>query len=175
MLLGAIAVAGMVVSLYGRRVERDDDRHGVWAMRYGALWFVMPTVLNFLIGLWWLGTLPREVLLRFAGKSVPAVVSLTGGSLLGLAACVAMVMAMNAPSPRRFVGVGLWTLVGSIALMIVSRDEVRQGMLGIAHYEPATWVSPQWGVIAVFLALLIAGALTTVWMVSLLLRAPDQA
>ena len=175
MLLGAIAVAGMVVSLYGRRVERDDDRLGIWGMRYGGLWFVMPTVLNFLIGLWWLGTLPREVLLRFAGKSVPAVVSLTGGTLLGLAACVAMVMAMNAPSPRRFVGVGLWTLIGSIALMIVSRDEVRQGMLGIAKFEPATWVSPQWGVIAVFIALLIAGALTTAWMMSLLLRAPDQA
>lgn len=174
MLLGAIAVAGMVVSLYGRRVEAEDDRHGIWAMRHGALWFVMPTVLNFLIGLWWLGTLPREVLLRFAGKSVPAIVSLTGGTLLGLAACVAMVMAMNAPSPRKFVDVGFWTLLGSIALMIVSRDEVRQGMLGVAKFEPTTLIAPQWGVIAVFILLLLAGVGTTVWMVSLLLRAPEK-
>jgi hypothetical protein len=175
MLLGAIAVSGMVISVLGRHAAKDDERHGTWAMRYGALWFVMPTVFNFLIGLWWMGTLPREVLLRFAGKSLPAIVSLTAGTLLGLAACIAMVMAMNSPAPARFIGVGLWTLLGSLFLMVIARDEVRRGMLGVASFEPTSWIAPQWGVIAVFIVLLVAGVATTVWMVSLLVRKPDEA
>jgi hypothetical protein len=175
MLLGAIAVSGMVISVLGRHAAKDDERHGTWAMRHGAIWFVMPTVFNFLVGLWWMGTLPREVILRFAGKSVVALVSLSVGSLLGVAACVAMVMAMNAPAPRRYVGVGLWTLLGCLFLMVVARDEVRKGMLGIAAFEPTAWVAPQWGVIAIFLVLLVAGIATTVWMVSLLTKDPDKA
>lgn len=173
MLLGAIAVSGMVIAVLGRSALKHDERHAIWAMRHGAIWFVMPTVFNFLAGLWWLGTLPREVILRFAGKSVLAIVSLSLGSLLGLVACVAMVMAMNSPKPQRFVGTGLWTLLGCLFLMVVARDEVRKGMLGIAGFEPTSWVAPQWGVIAVFALLLVAGLATTIWMVSLLLRAPE--
>ncbi|MBI2212106.1 MAG: hypothetical protein HYU52_00525 [Acidobacteria bacterium] len=175
MLLGAIAVSGMVISVVGRSAAKHDEPHGTWAMRHGAIWFVMPTVLNFLVGLWWLGTLPREVVLRFAGQSVLAIVSLSLGSLLGLVACVAMVMAMNSPNPARYVGVGVWTLLGCLASMVVARDEVRTGMLGIAAFEPATWVAPQWGVIAIFVVLLVAGIATTLWMVSLLLRKPEGA
>jgi hypothetical protein len=173
MLLGAIAVSGMVVSVLGRHAAKDDERHGTWAMRHGAIWFVMPTVFNFLVGLWWLGTLPREVILRFAGKSVLALVSLSVGSLLGLVACIAMVMAMNSPQPKKFVGAGLWSLLGCLFLMVIARDEVRKGMLGIAGFEQPTWVAPQWGVIAIFGVLLVAGVATTIWMISLLARKPE--
>jgi hypothetical protein len=170
MLLGAIAVAGLVVCLYGVAKMSEDQEHARWAIRYGALWFVVSTGLNFLTGLWWLGMLPRDVMLRFAGQSGVATVSLLMGSLFGLGALVMMTLSINAREPERLVKGSAWTLVLTLVAMIFARDEVRKGMLGLAGFQLPTWVEPQWGVIAIFAVLLVAAIATTVWMAFIVLR-----
>lgn len=170
MLLGAIAVAGLVVSIYGVAKLAKDEEHARWAIRYGAVWFVVPTALNFLSGLWWLGMLPREVMLRFAGKNVIATASLTLGALFGLGALIMMTLSINAKQPERLVKGSVWTLVITLVVMLFSRDQVRQGMLEVAGFQLPAWVEPQWGVIAIFAVLLVAALATTIWMAWIVLK-----
>jgi hypothetical protein len=170
MALGAIAVAGLIVCLYGVANLSKDEEHGRWAIRYGALWFVVPTALNFLAGLWWLGMLPRDVMLRFAGKNVVATASLTVGALLGLGALIMMTLSINAKQPEKLVKGSAWSLALTLVAMIFSRDQVRQGMLEMAGFELPTWIEPQWGVIGIFAVLLVAALATTIWMAYIVLR-----
>ncbi len=170
MLLGAIAVAALIVCFYGVAKLKEDEEHARWAIRYGALWFVVPTGLNFLAGLWWLGMLPREVMLRFAGKNVIATGSLTLGALFGLGALIMMTLSINAKQPERLVKGSAWTLALTLVAMLFSRDQVREGMLEIAGFQLPTWIEPQWGVIAIFAILLVAGLATTVWMAFIVLK-----
>ncbi len=170
MVLGAVAVAGMIVSLYGLAKSGRDEVHGNWAMRHGAIWFVAPTVVNLLTGLWWIAALPREVMFRFAGRNPVATWSLTLGVLFGVSALAMMIGAMNASDPGRLVKGSTWSLALTLVAMVVARDQVRQGMLGIAAYEIPAWIEPQWAVIAIFGVLLVAALGLTAWMARLLLR-----
>jgi hypothetical protein len=174
MLLGAIAVAAVVVCFAGVSALAKDREHARWAIRYGALCFFVSTALNFLTGLWWLGMLPREVMLRFAGQSVVATASLTLGALLGLGALIMMTLSINAKEPEKLVKGSAWALALTIVAMLFSRDEVRKGMLGLAGFEVPTWIEPQWGVIAIFAILLVAGLATTIWMAFILLKPREE-
>lgn len=175
MLLGAIAVAGMCIALYGVRKLKNEPAHGEWAVRHGSLWFVVATALNVLTGLWWLGTLPREVLLRFMGQDVLSSLSLGIGITLSFALIAVMFIAPGNTRAAPLVKTAASLLVVTIAAMVLARDGVRAGMLEQARFATTSWVEPQWVVIAIFLVLLIAAVATTVWMASLLLRPVEEA
>jgi hypothetical protein len=168
MLLGATAVAGLIVAIYGVAKWRTDEAHGRWAVRHGANWFVAATIINMLVGVWWLGSLPADVMKRFV--STGAAVALTLGVIGGFVALLLMVLAAREPQPARFVKWSAVALFATVVAMILSRDEVRRGMLQSIAFQPTTWIEPQWGVIAIFVALLVAAVATTVWMAGLLLR-----
>ena len=170
MLFGALAVGGYAVALYGLTKRRDDEEHGRWAMRWGALWFVVPTAANLLTGLWWIGVLPRNVILRFMGRDALASLSLGLGIALGFVTLAMMLMAAGSADPAKLVKRSGWTLLATLAFMVIARDGVRQGMLAEAGFAPTAWIEPQWGVLAIFAVLLVAAVATTGWMASLLLR-----
>lgn len=158
MLFGAIAVAGAGFAVVGA-VKKD-----AWAMRFGALWFTGATLLNIGTGLWWTGTLPREVLLRFMGGSPLATLWLGAGVVLGFAALAMMFMAVGTSEPVKLVKGGAWATLGTVLMMILARDEVRRGMLDLAGFRMVEAIAPQWDVIGIFAVLLLAALGTTVWM-----------
>lgn len=168
MLLGAIGVAGLVVAIYGLAVS--DEAHGAWAMKQGTVWFLVPTVVNLLVGLWWFALLPRDVMFRFMGKNMAATLSFTASILCGLAALVLAILSLNAGNPRPFVKSSVGMIVLTLVLMIVVRDQVRLGTVALAGFRPAEWVEPQWGIIAIFAVLLVGALGTVAWMTALLFR-----
>jgi hypothetical protein len=175
MVLGAIALAGLAVSFYGLAKRGSDAAHGTWAIRHGALWFVVATGLNVLVGFWWLGVLPREVIRHFMGGSVAATIFLAAGILTGLGALLMMNLVIGAREPAGLLKGSLWSLLLTLVLMILSRDQIRAAMMAGAGFEGPTWVVPQWDVIAVFAVLLVGALATTVWMALLLFRPREDA
>ena len=161
MLLGALAVAGMIVAVYGL-VKKDE-----WALRHGTLWFGLTTCLNVLTGIWWLGVLPRVLLADLMRSPW-----LIGGIVLGFAALGTTPFALGAKNPRRPLLFAAVALAATLIAMILTRDEVRRGMLQIAQFRMSAWIEAQWTVIAVFGVLLVAALATTAWMASLLARKP---
>jgi hypothetical protein len=170
MLLGAVAVAGLFVALYGYVASRREEAHGRWAMRHGAMWFAGATMLNVIAGTWWGMALPREVVLRFMGGSLAATTWLIIGSVTGIAALGLMAGAIRADDPRPLVFHSAWMTLVTLVSMIVSRDHVRAGMLELANFQPVTWIEPQWSIIAIFAVLLVAALGVVAWMGMMLMR-----
>ena len=60
-MLGAFAIAGLLLFVVG--VWNRSTEYGQWMIRKGARYFVAPTVLNYMVGMWFLMALPRSVLI----------------------------------------------------------------------------------------------------------------
>ena len=149
MLAGGIAVAGMCVALFG--VYTRDG----WAARSGAAWFIGATLANILTGLWWIGVLPKDVMLRSS-------VAVAIGAVAGFVAMGAVYLGKMKTAAG--------SLVVAVLAMVVARDQVRRGMLEIAGFTSAPRVDAQWGVIALFGVLLVAALAATAWMVRISFR-----
>jgi len=166
MLLGAVAVAGLAVALHGWFVRRERAHFGTWAIRYGASWCAAATALNIVAGFWWVLALPSATLVHVMSQA-PAV-ALFAGVTTGLVALALAVFASRAADPLPLLGWLVAGLLGTVVLMVVTRDQIRTHSLVEAGLTPATWVVPQWGPISLFVALLLAGVATVAWMVKAL-------
>lgn len=168
--LGALAVAGLGVAFLGWRARVEDESFSEWAIRHGVLWAAIATVINFLPGFWWLAALPREALLQFMGRDgwSTALFGLSIVSALG--ALGHLVGAAYGKNPGRLLAGGTGALALTVVLMVLMRDRARAAILGGVGYAMPTWVEPQWGPIAIFLALLVAAIGLVGWMVRALAK-----
>jgi len=164
MVLGAIAVSGLAIAVLGVVRQAHDAVFCRWALRYGAFVCVAATVVNIFAGLWWLAALPRDVLLQFMGRDMRAVGELLAGILLTLTGAGHTVLAVTGKRPALMVTISAATLLGGIAMMLLTRDTIRRLSLDLAGYQPVNWVAPQWGPIVIFAALLLVAVGTVVWM-----------
>lgn len=172
MFFGAVAVAGFLIAVYGLVRSRTHAEEGTWAIKHGGLWFTAATLVNVLTGLWWLVALPRPVLLRFMGESAVGTIALAAGIFAGFLALALMFGAVTSSDPRKLVRWSIAPMVVTLVAMVVARDDLRRAMLSATDFSITTWVEPQWGIIAAFAVLLIAALATTVWMATMLVRAP---
>jgi hypothetical protein len=175
MVVGAVAIAGLLVAVIGAVRRRAEPGFCDWALVYGSRWFVAATVVNLGIGTWHLAALPREVFLLFMGRDLVASLLLAGGVVTALAAMGAAMLVSNSPRPGRMLSFAAGNLVLTLALMVLVRDVVRRALFEAMELQPASWVVPQWGPIVIFLGLLVAAIALVAWMVAVLLRAPAAA
>jgi len=157
-MLGAFAIAGLVVFVVG--VWKRSTDYGRWMLRHGSHWFVAPTVLNFVVGMWFLLALPRPVLLDlFTGG--PLAASLIGiGMLLPLAAIVHVVLAARTEKTLLHARLAVATALLTLVVMVAIRQVVRSAYVGSFLRIHDLSAKPQWSVIALFLLLFVAGLAT---------------
>lgn len=161
-ILGALAVAGLVLVIQGLR--KRETSYGRWLIEQGTQLFVAPTILNYLVGFWFLVRLPAEVRLTFMGRNGLATALLGIGMLLPLAAIVHLILAKNSKQPVRQALIGIGTGVLTVAVMVVMRDIVRNAYLAPYFRFEQLRVAPQWGVIALFVVVFVAGLATLAYM-----------
>jgi len=172
MLVGAVALSGLVVTILGVVRRRREPEFGAWATSYGALWFLVATGLNVIAGLAWFGTLPRETMQRFMGGDAFVTGVFGAGIIAGLAAMGLMVLTAMSKRPAGPAAGGVAATLVTIVLMVLNRNHVRQASLDAAGFAPAQWIAPQWGPIAIFAVLLVMAIACVVWMVAQLAAAP---
>jgi hypothetical protein len=164
MLLGALAVTGLVIAFYGARKLKTDENAGRYALRLGGHWFLTATVLNIGTGCWWLMALPRETMLMFMGGSPHATGVLMLGIVLGIVAMVLVEGSARTEKPQRRLCFGASLTILALVCMILARDQIRKAALDAVGYELPTWVEPAWGQLGIFIALLLLAVVTIVWM-----------
>jgi hypothetical protein len=129
------------------------------------------TTVNVAVGVWFLGMLPVPIILMLIGRSPLAAVALLAGIVGGVASVGLLMIAAKSIKPRAFV-MGATAAMGlALVLMLLVRDFVRQQMLDAAGFVGQAWVVTDWGLIAIFCALLVTGLALVAWMVSALVRA----
>ena len=158
--VAAVAVAGLGIALLSSRWRTDSPELAVWARRYGVTWFMGGTLVQFLVGLWFLFSLPVEIRQALVGERLAV-----GVLVLGI--MMALLALLTAPTN---LGVASVAILGTVSVMAVLRHLVRLAYLG-PYFDPHSLpVRGQWVVFSIFAALLLAGLATVGWMVYIFFR-----
>jgi hypothetical protein len=173
--LGAVAVAALGAALYGLLRRSRDPGLAAWAIRRGTTVFGVATAANVFVGLLFLLSQPRSVLIRLVGGDVWAMTLLALGIFLGIAAAGLALLALGVKDPGRATWAQLWLVAATLVVMVLLRDQVRQIALRDAGFEHPGRVAAQWGPFAVFVVLLVAGVATIGWMARALARGKGAA
>jgi len=157
-MLGAFAIAGLVVFAAG--AWKRSTEYGRWLLLQGSQWFVVPTVLNYAAGIWFLFSLPRPVLMNLfiGGWLTPTLLGL--GMLLPLAAIVHALLAARTDRTVANARMAIVATLLTLVAMIGVRQMVRAAYVGAFVHLNELPVHSQWSVIGLFLVLFIAGLAT---------------
>lgn len=154
--ISAFAVGGLFVALVGKR--KDDIRF----IETGLKWFYRSTLINVVMGVWFLLALPREIMLIFMGGDMLATILLC----VGLLTTFAM---LHAGFTKNVYGAAAAT-VFIVPVMAVMRHLVRQKYLEPYFTLDNAPVSGDWDPFILFVVSLIAGGFCIVYMLKLMLK-----
>jgi hypothetical protein len=174
MVMGALAVASVWTMWLGVRRRAEDPDWSSWAVAHGARLFVGVTLVNLVVGSWFLFALPREITLLFMGRGALPTALLVGGLTCAMAAVGIVWQAGRSSRPMPLVVAGSILLLAAIGFMAVIRHTVRKAMLEPFFRLDELAVQPQWGVFAVFAALLLIGLAVVAWLVVTAARATPE-
>jgi len=162
---GAIAVGGLVLVILSLFRSRQDAGYGRALFQFGGKAFLYATMAQFLLGLWFLASLPRDIRNLFLGDSPLATALLVVGAAGGIAGILIMSSALHNGNIRR-AAYAVPTLIGVVlACMVVMRDILRDAYLK-PYFHPAQFaIQTQWAVLPLFLFLFLAGV--ALWLLML--------
>lgn len=172
--LAGISFAAMVTAWWAVRRAREgvESRMNTdiasWAWRW-ALW---TTVLQVVDGFVLLLVLPQPVLKGLMTGGLATMAPLTLGILVGIGLLMMLARSTNPVEKPGLVTGTLAAMTLAIAIMTITRHQVR-----VLYLEPATArfapeIVPQWGNFALFAILLVAGLATVGYMVKRVLESP---
>ena len=162
--IGGMAVGGLFVAAFGRWKGRKDPEAGALAVRLGLKLFTTLTMVEILVGFWFLLSLPVPVLRLFMGGSGLAT------ALLGLGAGLALLVLSAGSKGNVPLCVGL--TVPLVYVMAFMRDVVRSGYLRPVFTPASLKVAPQLSPLALFGVTLVGGLLVIAWMLKQAHRVP---
>jgi hypothetical protein len=172
-IIGAFGVFTAALAHYGTLRFKRDREYGAWLVRRSSIVFAATTILQFLVGMWFLLSLPRNVALIFFRDGLG--VTIFGVALLStLAATILLLVGGTAKEPSRLVHAGFGMVLITVALMVVMRDMVRTAYLQPYFQLSRLQVSPQTGIILVFLLTFMGGLVTLVWMLRKVAQGKSQ-
>ncbi|MFP4657314.1 MAG: hypothetical protein ACLFMP_01355 [Desulfonatronovibrionaceae bacterium] len=143
----SIALAGLFQAVMAKVRRKLPDREK--RMDQGMKWFSYATAVQIVIGLWFLISLPQEIMLAFMGASAL-------NTAVFLAAVTSAILALVLGFTRR-VWPAAATVVLTIALMAVTRDLVRIEFLSPYFHPSDLELTPQYSPMIVFFVVLVLG------------------
>ncbi len=167
--LAALAVGGLFVALSARLKARatGDLEAGAETVRQGLRWFTTATMAQMAVGLWWLMSLRREVMLTFMGDSVPATAVFLAALVLGLSALTA--------GMRGRVELTAWLTGATVLAMVGVRSFLRAASLAPYHSVSSLAVTGELSPLLVFLAALAVTLAVVVYLLKLYRQAGKEA
>jgi hypothetical protein len=166
---GAIALFSAILAHLGMRKMKVDAEYGRWLVQRAALVFAACTGLQFLLGMWLLLAIPREIaMVLLRDPLAGAVFGLAFVSVIAAMLLILLGSLAEKPSPLVHFGFGM-SLV-TLFLMVCLRY-----LLRLAYLKPylnlgTLAVRPQVSVIALFLILFVGGLATVGYMLLLVAR-----
>ncbi len=161
----AVAVGGLLLVFVALANWNRDHEYGRQLLQFGGKAFMYATMVQFLVGVWFLVSLPREMIMLFTGASPFATALL----LVAVFSASAAIFMMSDAVRKENIRVAAYYVPGLIALVIltmcVMRDILRDAYLKPYYHPERFVVQTQWSVLPLFLALFIGGVV--LWFVML--------
>lgn len=155
--VASIAIAGLAAASIWRIRARGGTTGSEGAVRHGLRVFGYATVVQSALGLWFLFALKREIMLQFMGGNILATIVFGIGFLCALGA-IATAFAGNYRATMSMAAI-------TVIAMIITRDQLRTMYLSGIFDESTLQVAPQYGVLALFLVILLLGLAAVAWMI----------
>jgi hypothetical protein len=173
-LLASVAFSALVVTWWAVRRARagEEVELNTGIARFAWSWVLWATVLQLVDGFVLLFVLPREVLVAVMNGGAGTLLPLGLAILLGIG-LIAMIARASNPveQPALVTGVlGAMTLV--IAVMAITRHQVRALYLAPVRGDVELATAPQWGNFVLFAVLLVVALATVAYMVKATLANP---
>lgn len=175
-LLAAPAVAGGFIIAYAAFMKnKTHEAYWTWAARYGALWFIAPTLVQLAVGPVFLVLLPPGVRDAFIGDDPGRTSLLFAGVGVAVIALLWMALALRLRNPLRPGLIGALFAVASVSLMSVVRHVVRDDYLSPQFATSGLEVDTQTVLVVLFFVALVAGVGVIGLMLRAVLQAPREA
>jgi hypothetical protein len=176
----AVAVGGLLLILIAWSKWQRDAEYARCVFKFGGKAFMYATMAQFVMGFWFVGSLPRNLRLLFFGDNTLATLLLLVGIVGAISAIYLMAEALRRESVR-LAACYVTGLTGVVILcMSVMRDLLRDAYLKLDFHPQQFVVKTQWSVFPLFLVLFVAGVI--LWFVMMKryglfagARAADQA
>lgn len=156
-MVGAIAIGGLFIALLGQ-VRKVDEY-----IEVGMTWFVRATLVNLLMGLWFLMALPGDMVLKFMGSNLPATLTI----ITSLLSAGIMLSAGFRKHPTQ---AAIWA-VTTVFFMSCTRHWVRTFHLEPWYPIESTPITYQYGSLYLFLGFLVVGLALVAYMMKLYFKA----
>ncbi len=163
-MVASLAIGAFLLILSGLYRWKRDVENARFLIQYGGKWFMYSTMVQFLVGIWFLIALPKEKMMIFMGENLLATIAMLAGILLALAAIFVMSGALRKEDPRKG-AITAMSLIGVVlVLMVIMRDALRDAYLAPYFKLSDLAVKTQFGVLLLFLVLFVGGILVWIWM-----------
>jgi hypothetical protein len=174
MINGAMVVFSAILAEMGLRKMKVSEGYGRWLLQRSSVVFALCTGLQFLFGMWLLLAIPRDIAMDVLRS--PLTAAIFGLALVSaIAAMLLILLGSMQARPAAMVHSGFAVTMVTLFLMVCLRF-----LLRVAYLKPyvnlgSLHVSPQVGVIALFLALFVGGLATVAYMLWLVVRGTRAA
>jgi len=135
-------------------------------------WAIVTTLLQVVDGFVLLMVLPRDVLIGLMRGGAATLFPLGLSVLLGLGLLMMLARVGNPVAKPGLVTGTLGGMILTIAVMAITRHQVRELYLAPASAGSVIPVAPQWGNFFLFVLLLLAGLATAAYMIRLVMTSP---
>lgn len=149
----SLAVAGLYAALAGRKAAGLGDAEAAWRVRFGLACFTRATVVQLVIGLWFLVSLPTAVRATFLGGNLLATFLLALGVVLAVGSLV--------QGRRGAVVRTVLLALGTVGVMAGLREMARRAYLAPLGLPETLPVVSQSGPFSAFLISFAAVAVVT--------------
>lgn len=156
MMAGSVAVGGLFVGLVGLFKKSSNPKLAAHAKEVGLRIFMIFTVINVVLGLWYFLSLPRAQMKIFMGGHL-------GATLIFLVALVAVGVVLWAGYKKKF-RVVLLLGIALVFLMSFMRSWLRSSYLAEHFSLDQLPLSPQYSPLILFLVTFAMGILAIVWL-----------
>jgi hypothetical protein len=175
-LLAAIAASGVLMAWWAARKAKAgvEVELNTAVARYGWKWALWSTLIAVVDGFLLLFVLPREVLLSFMRGGAATMVPLVLAIVLAVGLLMMLAKVSNPVESLGTVTGTLYGLVATIAVMAVTRHQVRSLYLAPYSEQFSLEVASQWGNFVLFAVLLVLGLATVYYMVRRVLDTPAE-
>jgi hypothetical protein len=169
MVNGTLIVFSAILAYLGMGKRKLDAGYGMWLTQRAAVVFALCTGLQFLLGMWLLLAIPRDIALELLRN--PLADAVLGLALMSaIAAMLLILLGSMAPQPGPMVHAGFGLSLLTLFLMVCLRYLLRLAYLRPYANLGALAVRPQIGVIGLFLLLFVGGLVTVGYMLWLVAR-----
>jgi len=162
-LLAAVGVTAAAVALWAARWSREPEPVRKGIAGFGVRVALAAAALQVVDGVWLLLAVPREVLRAFMRGGAATMLPLTLGILLALGLVAVLSLVRDPLGRPRLLRHAVELAVAAIAVMVLTRHQLREFYLAAARAGEDLAVQPQWDVFTLFLVTFLVCVGLTVW------------